>query len=126
MTAYAKAQALDCPECGAPMKLRSSRYGLFYGCTKYPACNGTHGAHPNGAPLGTPADAETKAARIRAHAVFDALWKGPKASLTRCGAYLELQSKMGLRSDEAHIGKFTKEQCEQLIRKLNPNQGAVK
>ena len=30
-----------CPECGAPMVVRRSRYGkLFYGCSKYPNCRG--------------------------------------------------------------------------------------
>ena len=30
-----------CPNCGAPMVIRRSRYGkLFYGCSKYPKCNG--------------------------------------------------------------------------------------
>lgn len=30
-----------CPDCGAPMQLRQSRTGRFYGCTKYPECRGT-------------------------------------------------------------------------------------
>ena len=30
-----------CPVCGAPMVIRRSRFGkLFYGCSKYPKCNG--------------------------------------------------------------------------------------
>ena len=30
-----------CPICGAPMIIRRSRFGkLFYGCSKYPKCNG--------------------------------------------------------------------------------------
>ena len=30
-----------CPECGAPMVLRRSKFGkLFYGCSKYPKCHG--------------------------------------------------------------------------------------
>ena len=30
-----------CPECGAPMVIRRSRFGkLFYGCSKYPQCRG--------------------------------------------------------------------------------------
>jgi DNA topoisomerase-1 len=35
-----------CPECGAPMKLRSSRRGYFLGCGKYPKCKGTREAPP--------------------------------------------------------------------------------
>ena len=39
-------QAIDedapkCPKCGAPMKLRHSARGDFWGCTAYPTCNGT-------------------------------------------------------------------------------------
>lgn len=28
----------QCDKCGAPMSLRTSRYGEFYGCTAYPGC----------------------------------------------------------------------------------------
>lgn len=28
----------ECPTCGAPMNLRSSRFGPFLGCSKYPEC----------------------------------------------------------------------------------------
>jgi len=28
----------NCSACGAPMVLRISRYGKFFGCTKYPSC----------------------------------------------------------------------------------------
>jgi hypothetical protein len=68
--------AHPCPECGERMVLRASRYGLFYGCERFPLCNAAHGAHRDtGKPLGVPADAETKRARIRAHDAFDTLWK---------------------------------------------------
>lgn len=30
-----------CPECGAEMVKRNSRYGLFYGCSNYPNCKKT-------------------------------------------------------------------------------------
>lgn len=29
---------LICPECGAPMKLKTGRYGEFLSCSKYPNC----------------------------------------------------------------------------------------
>lgn len=29
-----------CPQCGAKMKLRSGKYGPFYGCANYPHCKG--------------------------------------------------------------------------------------
>ena len=102
-----------CPECAEPMVLRDSRYGLFYGCTDFPRCKASHGAHKKtGQPLGTPADGPTKKARIRAHDSFDELWKGKH--MGRGDAYEWMQEAMGLSVDDAHIGKFTTEQCDQL------------
>ncbi len=31
----------ECPECGAPLILRMSKYGKFYGCSKFPECKYT-------------------------------------------------------------------------------------
>lgn len=101
-----------CPECGSSMVLRNSKYGLFYGCTEYPKCKATHGAHKNGEPLGTPADKPTKKARIRAHDSFDQLWKDKH--MDRGDAYVWMQEAMGLSSEDAHIGKFTIDQCDRL------------
>ncbi len=33
-----------CPQCGGLMKLRSGRFGEFWGCLKYPDCRGTRQA----------------------------------------------------------------------------------
>lgn len=30
-----------CPDCGGKMLSRSSQYGVFWGCLKYPECKGT-------------------------------------------------------------------------------------
>lgn len=46
----------------------------FYGCSRYPECKTTHGAHPDGSPLGFPADQETKGARTRLHKICDEIW----------------------------------------------------
>ncbi len=94
------------------MVLRDSKYGLFYGCTKYPTCSATHGAHKDGNPLGIPATKITKQARIAAHDVFDQLWK--QRHMSRKEAYAWMQRAMGLPSGEAHIGRFTVEQCDAL------------
>ncbi len=111
-----------CADCGSPMNLRDSKHGKFYGCTRYPQCNGTHGAQKDGRPLGKPADMATKDARIRAHAVFDMLWKGSRKekkkrwySVTRTEAYEWMQNQMNLSADEAHIGLFSIDQCQSLI-----------
>jgi hypothetical protein len=109
------AHELTCPECGAPMVLKPSRYKPFYGCTRWreTGCPGAHGAHPDGSPMGVPATLETRRARRRAHAAFDRLWEGRR--MKRRDAYAWMQRAMGLAVDEAHIGRFTAEQCEQLI-----------
>lgn len=108
-----------CPECGADMILRTStRFRFkngdprpFYGCAKWPNCNATHGAHPNGKPLGTPARLSTKQARIRAHDEFDKLWKSGKYS--RREAY-ELLAKL-MNREEVHFGSLNEVDCNLAI-----------
>jgi len=109
---------LVCPECGAGMKLRNSKHGLFYGCEKYPACKTSHGAYNDGRPKGTPGDKATRKARIHAHRIFDRLWNskaGEKPRMTRSQAYTWMKKAMKLGDSEAHIGTFTVEQCEKLV-----------
>lgn len=108
---------LRCGECTALMTLREShKYDRpFYGCTKFPTCRGTHGAHKDGTPLGTPANKETKKERMRAHAVFDQIWK-KKLTPTRGAAYNWMREVMGLSHSQAHIAMFNAEQCETLVR----------
>lgn len=31
----------SCPHCGLLMRKRNGRYGLFWGCLRYPSCRGT-------------------------------------------------------------------------------------
>lgn len=105
---------LDCADCGAPMRLKKSKYGKFYGCTRYPKCDGIHGAHQeSGAPLGTPANKATRQARIAAHAAFDAVWK--RGFLHRSGAYRWLADALGITTDECHIGQFDAEMCRRVV-----------
>jgi ssDNA-binding Zn-finger/Zn-ribbon topoisomerase 1 len=108
---------MKCPECNSEMILKNSRYGKFYSCINWPKCKGSHGAHPNGLPLGIPADAETKKLRIEAHKLFDKLWEN--SNMTRTQAYQKLQNLMNMTKEEAHIGKFNKEQCLKMIEILN-------
>lgn len=109
--------------CGAPMVLRRSGYGLFWGCSTFPVCRVTHGAHPDGRPLGRPGTPEEKKARIEAHSVFDLLWQknefSKKPVMKRREAYAWMQRAMGLSKDEAHIGNFDVEQCQKLIKLVN-------
>ena len=103
-----------CGDCGAKMSLRESKYGWFYGCTRFPRCRGTHCVHQDTKlPMGTPADKKTRQARRAAHLAFDTLWKG--GPLTRKEAYRWLRKEMDLTEREAHIGNLTLAQCETLV-----------
>lgn len=117
MASAGLAELLDvnCAECEAPMKLRASKHGLFWGCTFYPECKGTHGAHSDGRPLGKPANAETKLARRRAHRAFDQLWVAKDATMTRSQAYVWLARRLGMDVRDCHIGKFDAATCERVI-----------
>ena len=101
------------------MVLRNSqKFGLFYGCARYPDCNATHGAYSDGKPLGIPANKETKNARIKAHSAFDELWKDKRnkgALNARSDAYKWLAEKLGITPEECHIGRFNIEMCKRVM-----------
>ena len=108
---------VNCGLCSSPMVLRDSvKYPgrRFWGCVRWPECDGAHGAHPDGRPLGIPGDRETCAARMRAHAAFDQLWKG--GSMSRQDAYRWMRRALGLSRKEGHIAMFNIEQCDALVR----------
>lgn len=108
---------LACPDCGARLYLRPSKFDaarVYYACPRAAdGCKGAHSAHPDGRPMGDPADPETRTARRAAHAAFDQLWQG--GEMSRTGAYRWLQKAMGMNVEEAHIGRFDAAQCARLI-----------
>jgi ssDNA-binding Zn-finger/Zn-ribbon topoisomerase 1 len=104
---------LECPDCGSAMHLKDTRLGRFYGCSQYPECRASHGCHPDGSPMGTPADKATREARQEAHRWFDILWES--GQFTRGKAYRMLQGFMRMDQDECHIGKFSFVQCKQVV-----------
>ncbi len=123
---YPNSQVLTCPECGGEMVLRvSPKYrDPFYGCTRFPECRSTHGAKPDGSPLGTPADKETKQWRRKAHEVFDCVWGEDNQFLSaeerkhrRSIAYRWLADKMQMNDQRelCNIGHFDSEQCQAVI-----------
>lgn len=112
-----------CNICGSPVKFTDSievyhtrSYGNIYLCVNA-KCGARVGVHKdNNYPLGTLADEATRKARKKAHAMFDRLWKGKK--LDRKDAYKEMQKIMGMSEEEAHIGRFSVEQCNYPIEQL--------
>ena len=95
------------------MVKRDSRYGAFWGCSTYPKCDGVIGCHPDGSPLGTPADKETRGMRQSAHDAFDNWW--PAMRMTRKQAYAWLEEN----GPKGHIAEMDYQECEDLIARLD-------
>lgn len=98
-------------------------YRQWYACAHWPDCRGSCSAHPDGTPMGVPADAATRQARMQAHAAFDAFWRGPTRIMARGDAYRWLEKQLGLPRDGAHIGAFTQAQCAQVLRAVGAYYG---
>ena len=96
---------------------RSGKGRLFYSCSRWPDCRATHGAHPDGSPLGVPANGETKAARVQAHQALDAMIEA--RGWGRSGAYVWLGRRLGIPEhrikDECHIARFDRETCARVV-----------
>lgn len=99
---------MNCPNHKSVMRCSPSRYGPRYACDE-PGCTVVCWNNKTS----TPADAETRALRSRCHALFDERWKSGRES--RDESYRWLRRVMGLTREDAHIGKFSKAQCEQLL-----------
>lgn len=106
---------LVCPDCGGNLIRRESKTSPFYGCSNFPTCKTTHPAHPDGRPKGTPGDAATRRAREMAHRIFDRIWK-EKLVKNRGAAYAWMRKTLKLSKAEAHIGDFSAEQCDRLMK----------
>jgi hypothetical protein len=95
--------------------------GWAYICNRFPKCRGSVGVHPNGKPLGTIPDQETKQLRIQLHAVIDPLWRNqthqPKR-VARGAVYGYLRHIMEMTAEECHIGNFTADDCRRAMRAI--------
>jgi ssDNA-binding Zn-finger/Zn-ribbon topoisomerase 1 len=99
--------------CGASMVLRNSKYGKFYGCSQYPKCQETHGAHPDGSPLGIPADKETRDLRIEGHKLLSTIWDyRDKKQRKEMYKWLKENTTLG------HISMLMKDEIRLLIERL--------
>lgn len=121
--------------CGSAASLRSNSLiyngreygnGLSWICDRFPKCRGSVGTHPDGRPLGTIPDQETKKLRIKVHAVVDPLWKnweGKKRSRghARGSVYGWLRRITGKSNEQNHIGMYTKEDCIRTLKLIEEN-----
>lgn len=107
---------LECPECGSPMELcfsgkyryKNGQRRPYYRCYKYPECSGSHGAHPDGTPLGKPATKETRMLRSELHAELDKKYPWN----TKRG---KMKTALWLRGNgfgEGHVSHMDAEQCK--------------
>lgn len=132
--------ALVCAECGgadivcvtgdAIYPHRPNLHARWYwrcACGAYVGCH-----RDTQEPLGTPAGPTTRRARSQAHAAFDALWRrkmardGVSQQVARQAGYDWLARGMGLDPADAHIGRFTAEQCAAVVALCQPYSRAVR
>jgi hypothetical protein len=117
----------SCTYCGANAVLTPSEevYGRSYGCEVWycKPCGAWVGAHPDGKPKGTLANAELRRLRTEFHHRFDRLWKaeikfieqtcGPISGQAQRKArgrwYKRLGEAVGLPLAEVHGGQLTSE-----------------
>ena len=129
-----KESKVICPYCNKPARLADTKeiyktrsYGKAYICVDYPGCDSYVGVH-NGTdkPKGRMANAELRAAKIKAHAAFDPIWrerfriksaqdKSYTKGMARNGKYKKLSQILGIPRDECHIGMFDIDTCNRVI-----------
>lgn len=113
-----------CRYCGGVVRLvparkiygtSTDRLGLakekIYLCQN---CNARVGCHKGTTrPLGNVANEVLRLKRRETHQVFDRFWQD--AGMSRTQAYKWLAKKMSLPDEDAHIGGFEMDQCQQVI-----------
>jgi ribosomal protein L32 len=119
-----------CPYCGGEPEFVDSKevysrsYGMIYLCRPCSAWVGVHKGSRRA--LGRLANQELRTAKKRAHHYFDQLWqraiqqRGLSKSKARNTAYAWLSREMDLPIEHTHIGMFTIEQCEEVVRLCMP------
>ncbi len=122
-TCNTKQPSVSCPYCHKTAVLRPASfvYGAqapkdekLYVCPNYPECDTYVGVHAGTTkPKGTLANGRLRNSRIRAHRVFDQIWKS--GIMNRDQAYQWMRFRFGLNAAQAHIGQFSDYYCNELI-----------
>lgn len=117
--------------CGSPSHLdtndkiyngRIFGNGRIWLCDRFPECRGSVGTHPDGRPLGSIADPETKKLRMEVHALIDPLWKNNTTvskKKARGSVYGWMRRITGI--ENYHTGNLTKEQCRTALEAIKNN-----
>lgn len=127
-----------CPYCNQLADLINSSeifegrdYGMLWACKPCDAYVGCHKNSKNSAPLGTLANAELRALRVRVHDVFDPLWKHSSANdainkLSRHEAYRQLALVLRVHEKKAHISMMNEGQCRFFLEYMRkPRRGVL-
>lgn len=101
-----------CPAHGTNLERRNGKYGAFYGCPHYPACD-VIASKSNHDGQWHVSDASTRKMRIKAHEAFDRAWSA--AGISRGRAYKMLAEMLGLAQKDCHIQHFDAATCEKVI-----------
>ena len=91
-----------CPEHKKALVPQETKYDTRYACP-YPTCTVVCWDGPTS----TPADYETRQARMKAHNSFDKLWRS--GMFTRRNAYKKLADFLGRKVKNTHIGQLDRE-----------------
>lgn len=86
----------------------------FWNCEQCKAYVGCHKNSKKNIPLGRLANSELRIWKQNAHSCFDPIWKSGK--IDRPNAYAWLAKRMGIDKEFCHIGRFSVEQCKQVIK----------
>lgn len=119
-----KMHKINCPYCGAPavcrpagsvhQTLNRERSRYLYICSRWPECDAYVSAHgKDRRPMGTLANSSLRHKRILAHQALDELMH--KSHMEKWAVYIWLQGKLGVDEDQAHIGMFSEQTCDQVI-----------
>ncbi len=93
-------------------KDRTGRAKLFYQCSGRD-CRETHGAHPNGKPIGIPANREIRALREYVHELAKRIWPWEnKKEVRKMYEWMEANTRSG------HISKMLEWELIDLEHKL--------
>jgi len=123
---------LKCPECGAKMvlrftnkfKYRNGESRPFYGCSRFPECRATHGAHPDGKPFGVPATKEVKELRVKVHQKMDEVF-GAWKTLSR-QEKREVYFWLRDNAPKGHVGEMNEEDLLKTMKALEDHQSIIK
>jgi len=115
----------DCPKCGDRMRRTYDTFGEYFTCFRFDSCNEriagkSYGKYYTKAFNKKPVIGYW---RHKAHKMFDYSWQ--RYGMTRPASYIALQKIMRKTKEEAHISKFTVDECKHLTEQLDSLGDAI-